>query len=164
MKKQIIRTILCLLSFSIAFGLPQSEAMVPIVVVGSLNKRLVQHIVRLHQKEIRHCYEVSLLRDKTLNGNVTTQFIILPDGSVESALVKDSTLNNPELEQCITDRIENWKFYAVPNFDRKTVVEYPFTFVSNYKKPVVREHFTVVLNPDEMIITYIEAEPATDNQ
>ena len=170
MKNHIIRTILCILSFCIAFGIPQSEAMAlsfifkPPIIVGSLNKRLVQHIVRLHQKEIRHCYEVSLLKDKTLNGSVTTQFIILPDGSVESARVIDSTLNNPELEQCMIDHIKNWKFYAIPNFDGITVVNYPFTFVSNYKQPKVLEHTTIILNADEMKIEYYEAEPATDNQ
>ena len=124
----------------------------------------IQHVVRLHKSEMRHCYTRSLLKDKTLKGSVITQFIVLPDGSVEKALIKNSTLNNPDLEQCLIDHIENWKFYAVAHSDTKTVVEYPFTFASNYKPTKVLEHTQVILNDDEMTIEYFDSLPETDNQ
>ncbi|MBQ9395274.1 MAG: hypothetical protein IJU23_07125, partial [Proteobacteria bacterium] len=69
MRNNILKSILCLLSFCIAFGiaLPKASACY-IYVTGWLDKRMVQKVVRLHENEIRHCYETALQKDKTLQG------------------------------------------------------------------------------------------------
>ncbi|MBQ9395922.1 MAG: energy transducer TonB [Proteobacteria bacterium] len=132
---------------------PQRPCFAPII-TGSLNHRLVRKIVLLHENEIRHCYEKALLKDKTLSGKVTTKFTILSNGVVEKAEITESTLNNAEIEQCVVDQIETWEFYSIKTWGdgEKTIVEYPYVFVSNYKPPTILEHVRVILNEDDMII------------
>ncbi len=99
-------------------------------------------------------YEMALLKDKTLSGKVTTMFTILSNGVVEKAEITESTLNNAEIEQCVVDQIETWEFYSIKTRGdgEKTIVEYPYVFVSNYKPPTILEHVRVILNEDDMII------------
>ena len=166
MKNYIIKSIACLLSFGIAFGiaLPKSSALSRIIVIGSLDKRMVQKVVRLHENEIRHCYELALQKDKTLQGMVKTKFTILDNGAVEKAWIEESTLNNPEVEQCIVDKIDNWEFYGVNSYNTKTktIVEYPYIFVSNYKPPTILEHVKLIMNEDDMRMEYYEAPTSPD--
>ena len=167
MKKMITKAIHCLLLFWIMLGVTVSNATATIIptiiprIVGYLDKRMVQRIVRLHENEIRYCYETALRKDKTLQGMMVTTFVILRDGSVEKALIKESTINNHEVEQCVIDHIEEWKFYAVSTnnsaiSDIETIVEYPFVFVSNYKPPTILEHIRLILDPDDMKVEYYD--------
>ena len=170
MKNYIIKSIACLLSFCIAFGiaLPMASALsIPfprIIVIGSLDKRMIQKVVRLHENEIRHCYETALQKDKTLQGMVKTKFTILDNGAVEKAWIEESTLNNPDVEQCIVDKINNWEFYGINTYGDKvkTIVEYPYTFVSNYKQPTILEHVRLIMNEDDMRMEYYEAPTSPD--
>ena len=125
MNNNILKAILGLLSFVIAFSfsIPEVAAYSIPDIVGYLDKRMVQRIVRLHENEIRYCYETALRKDKTLQGMMVTTFVILRDGSVEKALIKESTINNHEVEQCVIDHIEEWEFPAVNTYgDIKTMV------------------------------------------
>ena len=165
MNLKILKIILCILSIGFTFGIyiPKALTCESFFITGYLDKRVVQKNVRKHEPEIRHCYETALLKNKTLEGNIMTSFTILANGSVEKAKITHSTLNNPELEQCIIDRIENWQFPSVntDGDDSKTLVEYPFVFVSNYKPPKILEHIRVILNEDDMIIEDVEMPPST---
>ncbi len=160
MKKQATRTILCFLAFGLVSGIsvPKVSAL---TIAGSIDKRQIQRVIRLHENEIRHCYNVALLKDKKLTGKVTTTFLINPDGTVDKALIAESTLNNPEVEQCIVDRIEKWVFYKIrTNWDNKMIVTYTYYFVSDYKPPTFLEHIKLILNEDDMKIEYFDVQPA----
>ena len=160
MKKQATRTILFFLAFGLVSGIsvPKVSAL---TIAGSIDKRQIQRVIRLHENEIRHCYNVALLKDKKLTGKVTTTFLINPDGTVDKALIAESTLNNPEVEQCIVDRIEKWVFYKIrTNWDNKMIVTYTYNFVSDYKPPTFLEHIKLILNEDDMKIEYFDVQPA----
>ena len=161
MKKHAIRTILCLLSFGVVLGFSVPKAS-GLTIAGCIDKRIFQKVIRLHENEIRHCYNVALLKDKTLKGRVETMFLVHPDGNVEKVLIKESTLNHPEVEQCIVDHIKNWVFYKEtrPNCRNKTIVTYSYNFVSNYKPPTFLEHIKLILNEDDMKIEYFDVQPA----
>ena len=65
---------------------------------------------------------------------LVTRFVVLPDGSVATVMVSETTLQNPEMEQCVIDHIKDWVFPAMKNGSAMTV-EYPFVFSSNYVPP-----------------------------
>ena len=162
MKKQATRTILCFLAFGLllSISVPKVSAL---TIAGCIDKRQFQRVIRLHENEIRHCYNVALLKDKKLTGRVKTMFLVNPDGIVEKALIAESTLNNPEVEQCIVDHIEKWVFYKYENSrycNNKTIVTYTYNFVSNYKPPTFLEHIKLILNEDDMKIEYFDVQPA----
>ena len=167
MRHNILKSILCLLSFGIAFGIALPKASAKPALYGdqgSLNRRLIQKVVRLHENEIRHCYEVALQKDKTLQGTVTTLFGVRETGIVDKVLIMESTLNNRDVERCIADTIKNWEFYGVYTYGDSTllIVKYPYTFVSNYKPPTILEHVKLIMNEDDMIMEYYEEPPSSD--
>ena len=164
MNNNIIKTIFCLLSFSFIMGISISDVSA-LTISGCIDKRPIKKVIRLHENEIRHCYNTALIKDKTLTGKIVTQFIILSDGSVEKAWVKESTLNNPEVEECVTEHIKKWKFYVMRRpqcSDIRFVVEYPYDFVSDYKPPTVLEHIQLIFNEDDMKIEYFEVPPSQE--
>ena len=168
MNNNILKVILGLLSFVIAFSysIPEVSAL---SISGRIDKRLYQKIIRLHENEIRHCYETELMKDKTLQGKVVTVFVILPNGYVEKAEIKESTLNNKEVEQCVVEHIKTWIFPTTyyRAYDElhhiKTEVEYPYEFVSNYKPPTILEHVRVIMNEDDMKVEYFDIPPSPED-
>ncbi len=168
MRHNILKSILCLFSFGIAFGFSMPDASA-LTISGSVDKRIYRKIIRLHENEIRHCYETELQKDKSLHGNVVTVFIVRPNGHVEKALIKESTLNNKEVEQCVVEHIKTWLFPTSNNrayeeaHNIKTQVEYPYEFVSNYKPPTILEHISVILNEEDMKIEYYDVPPSPDD-
>jgi|GEM_PF-4592368 len=96
-------------------------------VMGSLDKNIIRRVVRQHRNEIRYCYEKELVKNPNLGGKVDVKFTVSPTGSVASAAVASSTLNNASVESCITKKIKRWKF-PQPKGGGIVVVKYPFNF------------------------------------
>ena len=81
--------------------------------------------VRRHINEIKNCYDLELQKDHGLTGRVAVQFSVMPDGSVRTATVANSTLGNETVESCVVAAVRWWQFPAVP--DRgEAIVTYPF--------------------------------------
>ena len=97
-------------------------------VSGSIDKRIIQKIVRQHFGELRACYEREVAKIKGLSGKVTVVWIIAGNGSVTKALVKETTMKNKNVETCITNSIMHWRFPA-PKGGGMAQVEYPFDFI-----------------------------------
>jgi len=98
-------------------------------VQGSLDKEIIRRVVRQHRGEIRYCYEQELQKNRGLAGRVTVRFTISATGSVVSAVVRDSTLNNAAVERCMTERIRRWVF-PEPKGGGVVIVNYPFNLSS----------------------------------
>ena len=96
-------------------------------VTGSLDKRIIQKVVRQHAGELRACYEKELAKVKGLNGRVVVVWIISPQGAVTKALVKESTIKNKAVEDCVINSIKFWRF-PVPKGGGMVQIEYPFVF------------------------------------
>lgn len=96
-------------------------------VTGSLDKRIIQKVVRQHSGELRACYEKELAKVKGLNGRVVVVWIISPQGAVSKALVKESTIKNKAVENCVVNSIKFWRF-PVPKGGGMVQIEYPFVF------------------------------------
>jgi len=118
-----------------AGGLRGDSARVPRVrngnadVRGSLSREVIQRVIRRHINEVRFCYEQQLSRNPTLEGRVDVSFIISPTGSVQSAMVRNTTLNDARVESCVTQAVRRWHFPA-PDGGGIVAVNYPFVFSS----------------------------------
>jgi len=96
-------------------------------VTGSLDKRIIQKVVRQHSGELRNCYEKELAKVKGLNGRVVAVWLISPQGSVSNAVVKESTIKNKNVENCVINSIKFWRFPS-PKGGGAVKIEYPFVF------------------------------------
>ena len=93
---------------------------------GLLNESDIARVVLTHKGGIRGCYNRTLLRSPEDEGEVAVRFVISTRGSVTEARVMSSTVNDPELEQCVLERIAQWVFPPEPGCE--TVVRYSFHF------------------------------------
>jgi TonB family protein len=92
---------------------------------GSLSKEVIRRVVHRHINEVKFCYEQQLNARPDLSGRVTTRFVISPTGSVQSAMVANSSLRNEAVESCIVRAVRRWTFPA-PDGGGVVVVNYPF--------------------------------------
>lgn len=99
-------------------------------VSGPLDLELIRQVIQRNRGQLRFCYESLLVRHPTLAGEVTVRFTVLADGTVAHATVARSTVNNPELEACVTGRVLRWLF-PTPKGGGTVLVTYPFLFQVN---------------------------------
>lgn len=107
-------------------GVRQASA----TVKGAMDKDIIRRIVRAHINEIRLCFNQGLAKDPTLEGRVTIQFTIGPDGTVPVAVVQDSNLTDPKVAQCMAKAVKRWKF-PKPDGGGNVVVTYPFVLTAD---------------------------------
>lgn len=97
------------------------------VVLGELDRSLIDQVVKRKMNQIRYCYMHELTKDPELSGKVVVQFVIEADGSVSSAKTKSTTMNNNSVESCINGRFMRAKF-PEPKGGGSVTVSYPFVF------------------------------------
>ena len=87
------------------------------MILGSIDKSYIDAVIKRSMAKLRYCYTEELQKDPSLQGKLTTRFVIAADGSVASAEVKASTLANAIVEGCVTDELRrlgyfDWKVNA----------------------------------------------------
>jgi len=98
---------------------------------GSIDDRnrsvgAIASTVRSYQSGIKYVYNRELLSNPGLSGKITVAFVILPDGKVQSAEIRSSSMNWPALEEAVIRRMRHWKF---PKSEGGPVrVTFPFVF------------------------------------
>ena len=107
---------------------PTMKALPP-EVGGSLDKRVIQKVVRSHFGELRACYEKELAKIKGLSGKVQVTWLVSADGNVANAVVSETTLKNKNVETCIANAIKRWRF-PKPTGGAACKVTYPFVLES----------------------------------
>lgn len=98
---------------------------------GSIDDRTrsagaIASTVRQYQSGIKYVYNRELLSNPALSGKITVAFVILPDGKVESAEIRASTVNWPSLETAVIRRMRHWKFPK--SVGGPVRVTFPFVF------------------------------------
>ena len=68
-----------------------------------------------------------LYKNKELAGQLVLVWIISSQGSVTSASIKESTIKNKRVEDCVVNSIKHWRFPA-PKGGGVTQVEFTFEF------------------------------------
>lgn len=96
-------------------------------VTGSLDKRVIQRVVRQHSGELAACYQREVAKIKGLNGRIEVSWIIAVNGSVAKVFITSTTLNNKNVENCVLRSIKFWRFPS-PKGGGMVQVNYPFVF------------------------------------
>ncbi|MFZ5475205.1 MAG: AgmX/PglI C-terminal domain-containing protein [Myxococcota bacterium] len=97
------------------------------IILGSLDKALIDAVIKRNLAQIRYCYQRELTKNPGLSGKITEKFVIAADGSVSTATTKTSTMNSPAVETCINGRFMRFTF-PQPKGGGIVVVSYPFVF------------------------------------
>ena len=97
------------------------------IILGVMDKALVNAVIRRHMNQIRYCYERELTSHPHLGGKIVVKFVIAKDGTVSKASTKSSTMNNKSVEGCLNSRFERFKF-PEPKGGGIVIVSYPFIF------------------------------------
>lgn len=92
-----------------------------------LTKEEVGRVIHSHMKEVRYCYESSMVRASRVDGKVIIDFTINGRGTVAKVKVSSSTLPDPGLGECIMRRLRTWPF-PNPKGGVNVDVAYPFIF------------------------------------
>ena len=100
------------------------------VLSGSLSKSIIRRYIHQRIAQIRFCYEKELATNESLSGRVSVMFIISRSGAVTSSMVKDSTIGNRNVEQCVANVVKRITFPSPPD-GGTVIVNYPFNLVSS---------------------------------
>lgn len=100
------------------------------IIMGSLDKELIRRVIEQHKAQIRYCYEKELVRNPGLFGKLGMVWTIQGDGTVRDVSVKQTTMNDPNVERCIAGKIRTWQF-PKPKGGGIIIVNYPFVFKSS---------------------------------
>ena len=95
-------------------------------VTGSIDKRIIQKVVRQHSGELRACYERELNKNRNLYGKLIATWEITSQGATDKVTIKESELNK-DVDDCISNSIKHWRFPA-PKGGGTAQVEFPFIF------------------------------------
>lgn len=99
----------------------------PKIGMGSLDKEDIDKVVKRRLAAIRYCYEKELTHLQSLAGKVSVSFTIDASGRVSQASIKESTLGNGTVENCILRTFERMRFPS-PVGGGIVTVTYPFVF------------------------------------
>jgi hypothetical protein len=107
-------------------ALPGVTTSAPII-LGALDRSLIDGVVKKHMNQIRYCYERELGPNPTLGGKIVIKSIIGKDGAVSEASVDSSTMGNARVEECVVQRFMGMDF-PQPKGGGIVIVSYPFEF------------------------------------
>ncbi len=96
-------------------------------VTGALDKAIIRRVINKNRQAIKYCYDKELQKKKDLHGKIVVTFVISPTGRVVKSSVKQSTMKNKAVENCIASRVKRFKFPA-PKGGGIVEVSYPFIF------------------------------------
>lgn len=97
------------------------------VILGGLDKDVIDRIIRQYFNQIRYCYEKEVASSPKLRGRVMTRFVISASGRVSSAAVASSSLGNDAVHSCLTGVLKRITF-PEPLGGGIVEVSYPFVF------------------------------------
>ena len=97
------------------------------IVLGALDKSLIDAVIKRHMNQIRYCYQRELTKNPKLKGKIVVKFVIAGNGTVSKASIKSSSMGSKKVEGCITGRFKRFKF-PEPKGGGIVIVSYPFIF------------------------------------
>ena len=106
-----------------AIARPQASA----ALAGRTDEDL-QIVFDRYKATLYRLYNRELRRDPRLRGQLIIKLTIEPDGSVSSCVVQSSTLQAPQLEAQVVERVRAFDFGAIEGIDAMTII-YPIDFM-----------------------------------
>jgi len=102
------------------------------MVTGSLDKEIIQRIIRHHIMQVRHCYERQLAKDPNLEGRLKIKFTITKDGRVSTVMVQEAL--ETSVDSCVAQVFRRMTF-PKPQGGGIVIVSYPFVFKAGTSAP-----------------------------
>lgn len=96
---------------------------------GTIDKDAIRRVIRAKLHEVKSCYERALNvmeKGRKLEGKIVLGWEIIEKGQARNVKVKSSSLGNPQVENCIRDRLASWTFPEPPPGLVAEVQAYPF--------------------------------------
>jgi hypothetical protein len=103
----------------------------------ALDRDSVRRVIYVHIKQIRHCYQLALMKQPALQGRVILTFDITPQGQVEELGIRETSLQSSELLSCVCDSLRTWEFPRAPFAGGNVRIIYPFAFRPKIPDPPV---------------------------
>jgi hypothetical protein len=100
------------------------------VVMGAIERSVIDAYIRRNLAKIRWCYERELAKDPVLLGRIVINFTISGTGVVSQSKVNRTTMGNQTVESCVANQIRTIRF-PPPKGGGIVIVNYPFVFKSN---------------------------------
>ena len=100
------------------------------LVLGSLEKSLIDGVIKDNFDSIRQCYQSELSKGLYLEGKIVVKFVIASNGFVSKAEIYSSTMGSTEVESCIVNLFKKFTF-PEPSGGGIVVIKYPFVFSPN---------------------------------
>ncbi len=94
-----------------------------------IDREAVRRAIRSSLSEVKKCYENRLPNNPSLGGKIVVRFVIKDDGSVSKSEIKSTTVNDSQVEGCVTNVIAQ-KTYPAPPKGEVAEINYPFVFES----------------------------------
>jgi TonB family protein len=95
---------------------------------GGRSRASIMRVVMQNLAALRYAYNKRLREKPGLKGKITCKFAIDEFGKVIFCQVVESTINDPQLEQEVVEKIKRWVFEKIDKPGDITEVEYPFAF------------------------------------
>jgi len=91
---------------------------------GTLPLSSIKSRVATERLALRECYVPALEKNPELKGEVDVQFTVSGGtGKIIAAIVRESTLNDKEVESCVTKKVKGWTFPKTED-GKETVVRF----------------------------------------
>jgi hypothetical protein len=106
----------------------------PAAVLGGIppdKQAEIQLLLQQRDTSTLKCYQDVLneKHDRAFKGSVFVMLTIEPTGQASSVTVVGGTLNNPEVGQCLVEKIKEFEFPTIPN---KGSMQYEYRFQPAY--------------------------------
>lgn len=98
-------------------------------ITGGLTREQINKVVRRNKRDITRCYETREQFNPGMEGQVSVNFTINASGQVIASAVKNSSINDKPLNNCLSRKIATWRFDK-PTNGVNVKVTYPFNFKS----------------------------------
>lgn len=105
----------------------KETAKTTIVSTGDRNESEIYRVIQTYVGGLKYLYNNALKKDPSLKGKITVRLIISAEGKVTKAEVVSSTLNAPELENAIINRVYKWHFTEIQE-GKEFITNYTFDF------------------------------------
>ncbi|MCK6544328.1 AgmX/PglI C-terminal domain-containing protein [Myxococcota bacterium] len=97
------------------------------IIQGSLSREDIARVIRRNLARFKYCYEKELNANPNLQGKVSVYFTIAPTGSVAEASIRETSMNDQNVESCV-EKVMRSLVFPKPQGGGIVVVTYPFVF------------------------------------
>lgn len=94
-------------------------------VTGSLDRSIIQRVMRRNSRQIRDCYQRALQTDPTLAGRLVYDIHIDEEGHVTAVTLVEDAIGSATMAECVERRLRRMRF---PESESAFTVGYPFSF------------------------------------